>query len=450
MGPVFARIATSVLEPSAPVATGLLLAIIALLPAEPLFNVPMIALAVLGLVQVASGPARLASPSNRFLCVAFLCIWLPMLASLPDAVNPVESLRKTASVCIYFLAGVYAVRAYTCFREVDWLMTGVVAILVFLYSDALWQFWTGVDWFGIPYEEGNRLAGALRPGRIGSLLAGFAPLYFEMVRRASRRWRPSPVLLIPFLMTILLSGSRTAWGALAVVTIGYLLFLFRWSDWSTSRQRLRLGRVVTACAGAILALAITAYAWPNGTERVWKATEPRIELLSGLWSGDREKFEKAVTWRLSIWETAVNMWSVHWLNGVGPLGFRSAYRDYNPERDYYHEYLEKIGQGHLTAVSPRSPHLPLLEIATSTGVIGLSGYLVLAAYFFVKLRRLERDAFRSVYPYALALVVALFPFNGHIEFYSLYYISLIWWTIIVNACVFAVALTRDPGAGPAG
>ena len=444
------RIASFFLEPDPRVATGLLLAIIALLPAEPLFNVPMIALAVLGLVQVASRRARLASPEYRFLCIAFLCIWAPMVASLPDAVNPGESIRKTASICIYFLAGVYVAGAYTRFREVDWLLTGVVALLVFFYLDALWQFQFGTDWFGIPYEEGGRVTGALRTGRIGSLLAGFAPFYFEMVRRASRRWRLSPVLLLPFLVTIFLSGSRTAWGALAVASAGYLLFLFRWSDSRfTVPPKLRLGRFAGISGALVLAVAITAFAWPNGVERVWKATEHRVESLSGIWSGDRAKFERAVTWRLSIWETAVNMWSVHWLNGVGPLGFRAAYRDYNPERDYYHEFLEETGQGHLVATSPRSPHLPLFEIATGTGVIGLLGYVILAVYFFRRLRRLEPDAFQSTFPYALALIVALFPLNGHIEFFSLYYVTLIWWTIIVNACAFAVASGQGATANPA-
>jgi len=448
---VSSRIATFLLEPDPRVATALLLAIIALLPTEPLFNLPMIALALLGLVQVAFRRARLASPEYRFLCVAFLCIWLPMIASLPDAVNPTESIRKTASLCIYFLAGIYAAGAYTRFRDLDWLMAGVVALLVFFSLDALWQFQFGADWFGVPYaEKGGRVTGAFYTGRIGSLLAGFAPLYFEMVRRASRRWRLSPVLLLPFLLTIFLSGSRTAWGALAVASAGYLLFLFRWSDSRSSvHPKSGLARFAGISGAMVLAVAITAFAWPNGVQKVWKATESRVESLAGIWSGDRAKFERAVTWRLSIWETAVNMWAVHWLNGVGPLGFRTVYRDYNPERDYYHEFLEDTGQGHLIATSPRAPHLPVLEIATGTGVIGVLGYVILAVYFFRRLRRLERDALQSTFPYALALIVALFPLNGHIEFYGLYFVTLIWWTIIVNACSFAVASRPAAAAAPA-
>ena len=139
------RLAAIVLEPDARVAGVLLLAFMALLPAEPLYNAPFIALAILGLIRLVSRQVRLGSPENRFLCIAFLCMWLPMLASLPDAVNPAESLRKTASLCLYFLAGVYVVGAYLRFRDLDRIMTGAAAVCIFGALDALWQFQTGTD-----------------------------------------------------------------------------------------------------------------------------------------------------------------------------------------------------------------------------------------------------------------------------------------------------------------
>lgn len=425
-------------EPNAKVASGLLLAFVALLPAEPLYNAPLIALAILGTFRLISRRVRLDSPENRFLCIAFLCMWLPMLASLPDAVNSVEAVRKTASLCLYFLAGVYVVGAYIRFRELDWIMTGTAAVCIFWSLDALWQFQTGTDWFGIPYEEGERLTGIFHTGRIGYLLASFAPFVFETVRRSWRRWWWSPVLLVPYLMTIVLSGSRTSWVALAIATVGYLLFLIRWSDRPpTSGRRWKPSGIAAVLAAMVLAGLLSAHAWPGGMERIWKAVEPRVESLTGLWSGDREQFERAVTWRLSIWMTAVNMWSNHWLNGVGPRGFHYAYGEYNPEKDYYLLY----GDSHGAATSP---HLQLLEIATETGVIGLLGYVALAVAFFTRLRTLKGDSFRSAYPYALTLIVALFPFSGHLGFYGVLSAGIIWWMVIVCASAFAVAPKAVP------
>ena len=437
------RLARMLLRPDARVAAGLLLAFVALLPADPLYNAPLIVLAILGLAQLAAGRVHLRSARYRFLCIAFLCIWLPMVASLPDAVNPTESFRKTASLCIYFLGGVYAVGAFRGFHELGWVMAGTSAICGFWVIDALWQFQTGTDWFGFPYAEGERLTGMFFTGRIGGALAIFAPLAFESVRRASQRWRWSPALLVPYFLIIALSGSRTSWGSLAVATAGYLLFLVFWSDRSSqSSARRRWKHICTVSASISLAVTLAAYAWPRTAERAWNTVQPRVESLSGLWSGDRGKLEFAVTFRLSIWETALKMWSAHWLNGVGPRGFQRAYQNYNPETDYYLLHDGRYG-------AAKTPHFQLLEIATETGAIGLLGYLILATVFLRSLGRLERASFRSTFPFALALIVALFPFSGHIAFYGVRATGLIWWIIIANACAFSIASRPATTAPPA-
>lgn len=427
------RLPALLIRPDARVATVMLLAFIALLPADPLYNAPLIVLAVLGVAQLASGRARLQSPRYRFLCIAFLCIWLPMVASLPDAVNPPESYRKTASLFVYFLAGVYAVGAFRSFHELRWVMKGTAAICGIWILDALWQFQTGADWFGFPYTEGERLTGMFYTGRLGGMLALFAPLAFESVRWASRRWRWTPALLVPYFLVIALSGSRTSWGSLAIAIVGYLLYLAFWAERpSPGSTRRRLKDVGTVTAAFVLVASLATFGWPRVAERAWVTVQPRIESLSGLWSGDREKIELAVTYRLSVWETALKMWSAHWLNGVGPRGFQYAYQEYNPETDYYLLHDGRYG-------ATKTPHFQLLEIATETGAIGLLGYLILATVFLRSLGRLERASFRSTFPFALVLIVALFPFSGHMAFYGVRSAGLIWWIIIANACAFSVA-----------
>ena len=435
-----------VYTPNSWFASTLMLVFVVLLPIEPLFNVPLIILGILGLLHLASRPMQLTAPENRFFCIAFLCVWLPMLASLPDAVNLFKSVRTTVGFSIYFLAGIYVLGAYTRFRDLDKIMIGVTVICIFWCLDALWQFCTGTDWFGIPYQEGEQLRGAFQTdkqqfdGRLGIVLASFASLFFEGIRRARQHWFGNSVLLVLFAIIITLSGSRTAWGALAVGTAGYLIFLIYWS----TPSQFKLRHLVSTSVSLMLIVVLIAHVWPDGVARVKAAVEPRVESFSGLWSGDREQLESLTSYRLSIWETAVNMFSAHWLNGVGPRGFRFAYQEYSPEHDYF---LGKKIFGDMEYPA-NTPHSPVLEIAAETGVLGLLGYVILFIMLLVRLYRLESKAFRSAYPYVLTLIVALFPLNGHLNFYRVFYASLIWWTIILTASAFAIAARNNSATQP--
>ena len=432
----FSCIAAKVLEPNAWLASALLTAFVALLPMEPLYNAPLIALATLGFLRLVFRRTRLGSPENRFLVTAFLCVWLPMLASLPDAVNLPKSARTTAGMCIYFLAGVYVIGAYTRFRDLDRIMVGVAAIFVFWCLDALWQLFTGTDWFGIPYQGGARLSGPFTiDGRLGIVFACFAPFFFTSIHRTRWLWPWSPVLIAPFMTIIVLSGSRASWMALAIGIAGYLVFLARWPE--CSRRELR--RVSGVSVATMLVVVSAAYAWPEAAVRAKETVVPRITPLAGLWSGDREEAERALSYRLSIWETGLNVFSAHWLNGVGPRGFRFVYDEYNEEHDYFTE----AGIFGDMEYPVNTPHLQLLEIAADTGGLGLLGYVILLAIFSVKLYRLELRSFRLAYPYAITFIIVLFPLNGYLHFYRVFSAGLIWWTVILTASAFAIASRKD-------
>ena len=429
-----------VCEPNARLATVLLLAFVVLLPFEPLYNVPLLALGALGLWCLGTRRVRLGAPENRFLCLAFGCLALPLLASAPDAVSPIEAIRKTASLGVCFLAGVWVVGAYTRFRDLDRVLAGVTVVCVLWSLDGLWQLHTGFDWFGVPlpHRYGERLSGPFFvDGMVGYVLAALAPLFFEGVRRASRRWPWAPILLAPFVMAILLSGSRTSWLSLALGAAGYVVYLVRWAE---PRARRRSGRIAGRVAGtaavvAVLAVALTATARSGDEVRAWKIFEERMERLAGLWSEDPEERVLAISYRTVIWETGVNVFAAHWLNGVGPRGFREVYDDYNPERDHYYR-------------SKASPHLLVLEIAVAAGMIGVLGYVLLAAAFVRRLRRLDPGDFRAVYPWALTLFVVLFPLDGYGSFYGSPVAKLIWWTIIAGAAAFAIVSRQAPTPPP--
>ena len=80
---------------------------IALLPTKSFYNIPIIILAVAGITLIFFQWTMCYENNNikRFGLV-FLCIWIPMILSLPDAVNFQESFIKVLSFVAYYLMGV--------------------------------------------------------------------------------------------------------------------------------------------------------------------------------------------------------------------------------------------------------------------------------------------------------------------------------------------------------
>jgi len=92
----------------------ILLLYFALLPTKTLYNVPIIIFAVAGIVLIYLYRNICCENENikRFGLV-FLCIWIPMILSLPDAVNFQESFRKVISFAAYYLMGVAVISLIT-------------------------------------------------------------------------------------------------------------------------------------------------------------------------------------------------------------------------------------------------------------------------------------------------------------------------------------------------
>ena len=422
-----------ILEPLPGLALASLLAFVALLPAEPLFNLPVILLAGLGLARLIARPSRIADRQTRVLGVLFLCTWLPMVASLPDAVNPAESLRKTATFVLFYLAGAYVVAAITRMRDLDRLLAGLLVLCTLCSVDAMWQFATGADLLGYPYR-GGQLAGIFYPKlALGVVLASFAPLVFEATRRLCLRSGGAGLILVPYLLAIVLAGSRSAWVTLLAAVVGYGVYLGWWFEWSRPRPRWGVGVLIAA----VLAGVAAPYVTPRLTGKFTAVVVPRITQLPDLVSGDREQVDAALSYRLSIWETGGNMIADNWVNGVGPRGFRYAYPRYAPEHDYFTRIDPEL--------APTHPHLLIMEIAAETGLIGLIGYVILVVYLIGRIVKLGMTRSRPVLPFALGLLVALLPINVHVGFYGNFASSMIWWSAIV--AVAALGVSEQHGEG---
>jgi O-antigen ligase len=372
----------------------------ALLCTEHAFHYAIALLMLGGIAGLLRAPrAIFTDPALRAFSAAFLCLWLPILASLPDAVNPAHAAKTAFAYLHFWPAGLCIVLACRDPRLRRWLLAGAALVIAFWLADALLQLVTGRDLFGYP-RAGDILTGAFYPKqRLGLVLAVLTPVYFLGVAWLARRQPLAWLLLLPLFLVILLSLKRTAWIMLAVSLAG-LVWL------ACSRRQ---GGLCRAMLGLLLALTLMV----GGALAVDPALRQRVADTAGLMSGDFATMDRASSYRFTLWRTGWRIFEAHPVNGVGPRGYRYAYADHAPADDFW--LLRGGGQTH--------PHQVLLEVGVETGLIGVAGYL---AFLALLLQRLRRAVDETQAVWAIAALAAAFPLNAHLAFYGSYWSSLVW------------------------
>lgn len=403
----------------------LILAVLLLLPTKTLFNAPVIFMALIALYRLCRDPSAMRrDPQLRVILALFLCIWLPMLWSLPGAVDLARSASTARDFLRFPLAAVFIVQTLRERRNRERLFLGVFITLSAWVIDGMVQFYAGHDLLGYAYN-GTELTGIFAPYlRFGLVIATVSPLFFEGLRRYGRGRPWLWLLLVPYIACIFLSGNRTSWMMLSVAVFGYGWFMYR------AHGGLRWRRVL------VVALAIAAVLGVLTARHPW--FQSRIHTTLGLFSGNYQKIDRATSYRLSIWKTALNMIGHNWVNGIGPRGFRSVYKDYAGPHDYW--------RNRHPPESPTQPHQELLEILVGTGFPGLIG---LALFFRILYRRV-RDAPSATaaraMPWVIGVVVAMNPLNVHMSFYASYWSTVTWWLILPGVACLGEPLSARAGS----
>ncbi|GBL46759.1 membrane protein [Sulfuriferula multivorans] len=372
------------------------------------FEVPLALMTFGGIaLMFKDGRAIWRHPSMRWLLLLFVCIWLPLVTALPDAIT-FEPAASTALAYVRFpLAGVFALYALRDEASRSKLFIAITVLLSLWIADGLLQAAIGHDVFGYQ-PAGGRITGPFAKLTMGLILAVLAPIYFEVIRRYAARssgwyW----LALLPYSAAILLSGSRAAWGMYAAGMVGFAVYAY------FTAPRRHLGRailIVLLCAASIGALIA-----------VSPPLQDKLRVTAGLFSGNYEKMDEATSIRLPIWKTGINMVKEHWLNGIGARGFRYIYPQYAAPDDPFMKVNPTSG--------PTHPHQITLEILIETGVIGLLGFV---AFLILMLRR-TWQAMRAGNTYAvplgLSVLVATLPVNAGIAFYGSILSALVWWLV---------------------
>ena len=358
---------------------------------------------------------------------ARLLLWLlgayilAALLSAFDSVVPGKSWGTVLALLRYVPLGLYACFAIRRDSKLQALYFAVALVLALWTLDAWVQALTGWSLGG--HAEAERVSGIFGATdlKLGPTLAVLSPFALWAARR---RWGP-PGLLLAFLLMlgpVLLAGSRAAWVCYALVGLGFA--------WREARSAWRfagfcvIGALLLALAGGI--------AWKTSTRFQLRMDRTLLAL-----HGTDRSIDAALSGRLDIWHTSVEMIAAHPLNGVGVRGFRYAYPHYAPANDHFLT-AESCGVGEGAC----HPHQLVLEILTETGVLGLLLWLAGVVLAWRAWRRVGAAARMRAFPVTLALGVMLFPLNTHLAFYSAWWGLLFGW-LLGLWCASLYVETRD-------
>jgi len=402
----------------------LVLAFALALPFRHLFELPMGLMALSGMGLLLLRPRAVVElPMIKPLLVMSACLWLPMLASLPDAVNFSRAADTTLVFLRFPLAAIFAAVALQSPDARQRLLKtlGIAlsfsALCVVAHALVEYEFKSGV-----PQAGEDNLFTSLRG--LGFVMAVLSPVFFYWVWQVALKWRWAWLLLPVYLVDVFLSGRRVAWIMLAVGVVIWAAQLML-----VEKVRWRWKPLLAGVLASALAI---------GIAMQLPALNARVGQTAGLFSGNYDQANAATSLRLPIWKVAVRVAEDHWINGIGPRGFRYIYPQYGGKDDPFLAVNPTVGPNH--------PHQLLLEIATETGLIGLIGYVIALLYWI----RLTLGAARAKKGVALAfmggVLIAMMPINAHMAFYASFWSCITWWLLMLSLAFWQPGPAEKPQA----
>ena len=378
------------------VVLGLFISVLLLLPFSRLSELPILILAVIGIHGLYSNWSELKySRKFRILSIVFSCYFVLIMVSAIDS----YWFNKTIGVGIasirFYLATISLI-LYFKFNHRSLLLKIIAAIILFWTFDAIFQYFVGVDLIGRSSYTG-RLNGIFGEHhvKLGPVLALFMPIVMIALNKQHSiiRWFSIMVLIL----TIILSGSRSAWIMMLFVLLTY------WFHHVKHRRFLLLFK------SAIIASVMVVCLWFTSSD-----FQQRIERSLTVFKGTQSGIDFALANRLPIWLASFEMIQQHPVNGVGAHAFRKAYPQFASVDDVW---LQQGG-------SALHAHHWVLEIATETGIIGL----ILLGFAIYKLFRFVSNSNKEHYIWAfwIAILSAFLPITSTFSLFASFWSICIW------------------------
>ena len=379
-----------------------------LLPFGRSSELPMLIMAILGGILIwKHGKFVVWEGGARTFSLLSLCIWIPVVLSVPDSLWFTKSLSTALTHPRIYLAGIYLIWVLREDLARDRLLKLSAWLMLFWVFDALVQAVVGYDLLGYAYPE--RLNGLFGEGnwKLGLTLAMLSPMVWEYFSRQGAKWQ----LALAWLGTaavVLLASNRESWIVFAVANVMW--------GWVYAR---RLGFNPFKL---LVPIALAAMIAGVGVYQINPKFAQRVNLSAAALDFSYAGLETASSERMHLWNNALMVAESHPVNGAGVRAFRYAYPQFAKPGDIF---ISPDGTGAIYA------HQLLLEVGSETGLIGLAGLLA----FFVIYIRAGRGLSQHSLAWAawLGAFAWLFPFNTHTALYSAYWSLLTGWLIAISS-----------------
>ena len=344
--------------------------------------VPAMLLSLLGMWLLWRKRAALFdSIAQRHWLAAFLLLFLPVALSVPGSLNLRVSAGIAVAMVFFFFTGVALIESLRADAERDWLVRWVTVVIAFWVVDAYVQIVFDRDLFGIAinradYRIVGPFAGNLRLSLFVSLL-----LPMLLLRLIPRGWI---VTFVAFALTgavAMLSGSRAIIVFLAVIGAALVVRM------PGGRRKWLLVGILASVAGVAALIS--------------PVLLQRLELFGELRHPSFASINHILSWRLWIWDTAMNMVADRPFTGVGAGAFQAAY-------DHYSTLPGDVFRGTYVYHA----HQLYVGIAAETGLIGLAAFCVLVVLTLRWYWQATPERRQRAWPFALGLLVYAFPLNS--------------------------------------
>ena len=351
----------------------------------------------------------------RLLIVA-LSVGLPSLISIVNTEDLERTVKFLVTFPLFVAVGFFAFYRARQGLNLRLLATGLGVIYLIWFGAVVWQFVDPGSPFG--KSDGGRYHGFFANHLGGDLkmpviAVGFgffiAGILWDFRLRLLGAFVISSVVVL-----VILSGTRMVWLSLVWVSLlGVCVSLIVWR--AHALKFVLAALLLASVLGGSIFIVI------KDTPLMSRVNQSLIIFENPSY----QTINRALSNRLPMWETTLDMGTENPVFGTGANAWRYAYPKYVPEDR----------SGHLVVVDGSSgrelggylfPHQHVLEVFSATGFSGLLGlfvfYSMLGAAIFASIKQKHWVAVGV----AFALFSYFFPLNTHHSFYSSWITAWFW------------------------